>query len=195
MTAHAIADDSVARAPDSSQTLAVKPRLVAILLSATFALGVWGSHAAADGDDAAQRRGNVLALRKPSIHAVDHQPTVDAFARLAATNDSDALFGAMDDVSVRANGELAIRHYLNTEVIPFFADYSRLDGSMRVTTASFEDGTEGLMAYAYAVTASGQPKPFVVAWRSDAGALRVMDVQVGRCIKARHPVAPGHCDR
>lgn len=172
----------------------MKLRIVAILLSATCALGVWGSRAAADGD-AAQHRGNVLALRKPALHPVDHKPAVESFARLAAGHDQDALFRAMDDVSVRANGELAIRHYLNTEVMPFFADYARLDASMRVTTASFEDGTEGLMAYAYAVTASGQPKPFVVAWRSDAGALRVMDVQVGHCVKSRHPVVPGGCQR
>jgi hypothetical protein len=51
------------------------------------------------------------------------------------------------------------------------------------------------MAYGYVVTTSGQIKPFVIAWRSDDSKLRVMDVQMGRCVKARHPVTAGRCDR
>lgn len=156
-----------------------------------------GARAVADTDDhaAVQRRGNVLALRKPALAAPDHRPVVESFVRLAAARDAEALFNSMDQVSVRANGELAIRHYLNTKVMPFFADSARVEPQMRVTTAGFEDGTEGLMAYAYVVTTSGETKPFVIAWRDDPAALRVMDVQMGRCVKARHPVAPGHCDR
>jgi hypothetical protein len=172
---------------------------LAVLLMATtvFALGVLGARAAADagGGADAQHRGNVLALRKTAAQAIDHKPTLEAFARLAAGKDPEALFRTIDDVSVRANGELAIRHYLNTEVMPFFADYARLDPQMRITSASFEDGSEGLMAYAYAVSTSGELKPFVIAWRDEPGALHVMDVQTGHCVKARHPVAPGRCDR
>jgi hypothetical protein len=172
-------------------------RLAVIVLAAICAGVVMGARAVADTDERAsvQRRGNVLALRKPAAAAPDHRPAVENFIRLAAAKDAEALFNAMDQVSVRANGELAIRHYLNTEVMPFFADSARLDAQMRVTSAGFEDGTEGLMAYAYVVTTSGETKPFVIAWRADPGALRVMDVQMGRCVKARHPVAPGHCDR
>lgn len=195
MTAPTVATDSVAHALHSRPILAVKPRLVAILLSATCALGVLGTHAAADGDAAAQRRGNVLALRKSPAKAADHKPAVEAFARLAATQNPDALFRAIDDVSLRANGELAIRHYLNTEVMPFFADFARLEPQMRVTSAAFEDGSEGLMAYAYAVTTSGRLKPFVIAWRDEPGALHVMDVQTGRCVQARHPAVAGGCER
>jgi hypothetical protein len=140
------------------------------------------------------RRGNVLALRKSTQTSPNHTPAVEAFAKLAAARNVDALFNAFDDVSVRANGELAIKHYLISEVVPFFADYDHLDPQMRVTPAAFEDGTTGHMAYGYIVGATGQPKPFVVAWRSESATLRVMDVQVGRCIKARHPVAAGRCD-
>ncbi len=177
--------------------MTLNSRLVASLLAVLVAAVVLGNRAAADAEEhtGAQRRGNVLALRKTTAGPVDHKPAVERFARLAAGNDADALFRSMDDVSVRANGELAIRHYLNTEVMPFFADYVRLDPQMRVTGAAFEDGSEGLMAYAYAVTAAGQLKPFVIAWRDEPGALHVMDVQTGRCVKARHPVVAGGCDR
>jgi hypothetical protein len=114
---------------------------------------------------------------------------------LAAGGNLDALFQAFDEVPVQANGEAAIKHYLSHEVIPFFADADRLDTPMRVTEASFEDGSTGHMAYGYVVTTSGQIKPFVIAWRSDDSKLRVMDVQMGRCVKARHPVTAGRCDR
>lgn len=156
-----------------------------------------GTDASSSSDSAsAPRRGNVLTLRKAQDHqAPNHTPAVDGFVRLAATGNLDALFLAFDEVPVQANGEAAVRHFLTSEVIPFFADVDRLDGQMRVTEASFEDGSSGHMAYSYVVTTSGQLKPFVIAWRSGDGKLRVMDVQMGRCVKARHPVAAGRCDR
>ena len=150
---------------------------------------------AADGSDAASapRRGNVLTLRKTPSAAPDHAPTVSGFVRLAAANNLEALFMSFDDVPVRANGETAIKHFLASEVMPFFADTDRLDSQMRVTEASFEDGSAGHMAYTYVVTVSGELKPFVLAWRNDNNKLRVMDVQMGRCVKARHPVGAGRC--
>lgn len=152
---------------------------------------------AADGRDAASapRRGNVLTLRKTPSPAPSHGPAVEGFVRLAAAHNLEALLMSFDDVPVRANGEAAIRHFLTSEVIPFFADTDRLDSHMRVTEASFEDGSAGHMAYTYVVTTSGQLKPFVLAWRSDNNKLRVMDVQMGHCVKARHPVGAGRCDR
>ncbi len=155
-----------------------------------------GTDVSVDSEAAsAPRRGNVLTLRKAPAQAPSHTPAVEGFVRLAAAGNLDALFLAFDDVPVQANGEAAIRYFLSSEVIPFFADTDRLDTQMRVTEATFEDGTTGHMAYSYVVTTSGQVKPFVVAWRSDDAKLRVMDVQMGHCVKARHPVAAGRCDR
>lgn len=156
------------------------------------------ARAAADTDSAASapRRGNVLTLRKkPPTSAPDHAGAVAGFVRLAASGDADAVFRAFDEVPVRANGDTAIRQFVAGEVIPFFLDAVRLDASMRVTAATLEDGTEGHMAYGYVVTTAGQARPFVLAWRTGDGPLRVMDLQLGRCVKARHPVAPGRCER
>lgn len=141
------------------------------------------------------RRGNVLTLRKPAPAAPNHAAAIAPFVRWAAAGDVDAMFKAFDEVPLRANGALAIRHFLNREVVPFFVDASRLDDAMRVTTALFEDGTEGHMAYAYVVSATGQMRPFVIAWRGDAEELRVMDLQLGRCVASRHPIGPGRCNR
>jgi hypothetical protein len=149
----------------------------------------------ADATASSPRRGNVLTLRKPASATANHGAVIAPFVRSAAAGDVDAMFKAFDEVPVRANGESAIRQFLASEVVPFFIDASRLDDAMRVTTALFEDGTEGHMAYAYVVTAAGQARPFVIAWRSGTAALRVMDLQLGRCVASRHPVSPGHCDR
>lgn len=177
-------------------------RLAGFIVIVALAVACSGAHAGSDASidtDAASapRRGNVLTLRKaptPSS-SPSHTPVVEGFVRLAAADNLDALFQAFDEVPVHANGEAAIRHFLASEVMPFFADADRLDAQMRVTEASFEDGSTGHMAYGYVVTTSGQIKPFVMAWRSDDSKLRVMDVQMGRCVKARHPVAAGRCDR
>ena len=169
-----------------------------VVAACAFATVAHAGPDASGGGDAASapRRGNVLTLRKttPSA-AADHAPTVAGFVRLAATHNLEALFMSFDDVPVRVNGEAAIKHFLASEVIPFFADADRLDSQLRVTEASFEDGSAGHMAYSYVVTTSGQTKPFVIAWRGDSDKLRVMDVQLGHCVKARHPVTPGRCDR
>jgi len=177
----------------------VNVRLARFILVAACAFASIGTRAGTDassGSEAAgaQRRGNVLTLRIPEPKP-DHRPAVEGFVRLASAGNPDALLMAFDEVPVRVNGEAAIRHFLSGEVIPFFADVDRLDTQMRVTEASFEDGTTGHMAYSYVVTTSGDKKPFVIAWRNDNGMLRVMDLQMGHCVKARHPVTVGRCDR
>ena len=99
------------------------------------------------------------------------------------------------DVPVQANGELALKHYLATEVVPFFADADRLERASRVVGATFEDDSSGQIAYAYVVTTAGKVKPFTIAWRVENGRAKLMDVKVDRCVKARHPVVPGGCER
>jgi hypothetical protein len=143
----------------------------------------------------AVRRGNVLSLRKTIPVVPDHRAEIHPFVRWATAGDLAAVVNAFDDVPLRANGAAAIEQFAANEVIPFFLDAARLDDAMRVTRATFEDGTEGHMAYAYVVTTRGEARPFVIAWRESERALRVMDLQLGRCVKHRHPVAAGRCDR
>lgn len=152
---------------------------------------------AVPGEPAASsvRRGNVLSLRKSTPVAHDHRAAIQPFVQWAAAGDLAAVVNAFDDLPVRANGTAAIEHFASHEVLPFFLDARRLSDEIRVTRATFEDGSEGLMAYTYAVTTAGEARPFVIAWRPGAGPLRVMDVQLGRCVPGRHPVSTGHCDR
>jgi len=166
-----------------------------MLLLASVGVGAAGTAPDESINASSPRRGNVLTLRKQAPAAPNHAAAIAPFVRWAASGDVDAMFRSFDEVPLRANGASAIRHFLASEVVPFCADASRLDEAMRVTTALFEDGTEGHMAYAYVITAAGQTRPFVIAWRSGTAVLRVMDLQLGRCVASRHPVSPGHCDR
>jgi hypothetical protein len=144
-------------------------------------------------DDAA-RTGNVLKLRKTPPPA-DHTPTLESFVELAKGQNIDAIYKTFGAVPVQANGEMALKHYLATEVVPFFADAARLERSSRVVGATFEDDSTGQIAYAYVVTTAGKVKPFTIAWRVEQGRAKLMDVKVDRCVKARHPVVPGGCAR
>jgi hypothetical protein len=166
----------------------VNTRLTPLLLAlaaAFVALPAWTA------DDAA-RTGNVLKLRKTPPPA-DHTPTIESFVQLARSQNIDAVYKTFGDVPVQANGEMALKHYLATEVVPFFADADRLERTSRVVGATFEDDSTGQIAYAYVVTTAGKVKPFTIAWRVDNGRARLMDVKVDRCVKARHPVVPGGC--
>lgn len=169
---------------------------LATLAAANAAAATPGAtvEAAADAPSA-PRRGNVLTLRKTAPRPVDQAPPLDPFVRQAAAGDAEALFRSFDELPVRVNGEAAIRHFIANEVVPFFAGAVRVDATMRITSAGFEDGSEGSMAYAYVLDTQGRAKPFVIAWRGGAATLRVVDLQLGRCVAARHPVGPGRCGR
>jgi hypothetical protein len=143
-------------------------------------------------DDAAPHSGNVLKLRK-TAPPPDHTPTLESFVQLAQGQNIDAIYKTFGSVPVLANGEMALKHYLATEVVPFFADADRLERHSRVVGATFEDDSSGQIAYAYVVTKSGRVKPFTIAWRVEDGRAKLMDVKVDRCVTARHPVVPGGC--
>lgn len=150
--------------------------------------------AAPDAKPDVKRTGNVLKLRK-TAPAEDPAPTIESFVQLAKGQNIDAIYKTFGDVPVQANGEMALKHYLATEVVPFFADADRLEGAWRVVGATFEDDSTGQIAYAYVVTKSGRVKPFTLAWRVEHNRAKLMDVKVDRCVKARHPVTPGGCER
>jgi hypothetical protein len=165
-------------------------RLVLVLLGL---VGVVAAPARA-ADDAAAHSGNVLKLRK-TAPPPDHTPTIDSFVQLAKGQNIDAIYKTFGSVPVLANGEMALKHYLATEVVPFFAEADRLERTSRVVGATFEDASSGQVAYAYVVTKSGQVKPFTIAWRVEDGRAKLMDTKVDGCVKARHPVVPGGCTR
>jgi len=176
-----------------TDSAAMRPALAVLLATCIVAVAAPAADEAASAPDS-RRSGNVLKLRKAPA-AVDYRPTIESFVQLTTQQNVDAVYNTFGDVPVRANGEAALKHYLATEVLPFFADVERLDGVLRVVGATFEDDSTGEIAYAYVVTRAGKIKPFTIAWRVEGGRARLMDVKVDRCVKARHPVTEGRCDR
>jgi hypothetical protein len=171
--------------------------IVALAFLACFAIAAPAADdapAASEAKPDVKRTGNVLKLRK-AAPAQDHAPTIESFVQLVKGQNIDAIYKTFGDVPVQANGEMALKHYLATEVVPFFADADRLEGAWRVVGATFEDDSTGQIAYAYVVTKAGQVKPFTIAWRVESSRAKLMDVKVDRCVKARHPVVPGGCAR
>jgi len=168
----------------------VDTRLILLLLALA---GPFTALPALATDDAA-RTGNVLKLRKTPPPA-DHTPTIESFVDLARSQNIDAIYKTFGEVPVQANGEMALKHYLATEVVPFFADAQRVERASRVVGATFEDDSTGQIAYAYVVTTAGKVKPFTIAWRVEQGRAKLMDVKVDRCVKSRHPITPGGCER
>ena len=98
----------------------------------------------------------MLKLRKNGARGGPRAPTIESFVQLAKRQNIDAIYKTFGDVPVQANGEMALKHYLATEVVPFFADADRLEGAWRVVGATFEDDSTGQIAYAYVVTKSGR---------------------------------------
>jgi hypothetical protein len=177
--------------------LAVLRRSITTLLLGTCFAVAAAADDPANAPDAkrdVKRSGNVLNLRKAPAPE-DHMPTIESFVQLARGQNIDAIYKTFGDVPVQANGEMALKHYLATEVVPFFADTDRVERTSRVVGATFEDDSTGQMAYAYVLTKSGRLKPFTLAWRVEQGRARLMDVKVDRCVPARHPVLPGGCAR
>lgn len=172
----------------------MKTRLAPLLIALAALLAAAFVALPAPAADDAARTGNVLKLRKTPPPA-DHTPTLESFVQLARSQNIDAIYKTFGDVPVQANGEMALKHYLATEIVPFFADADRLEPTSRVVSATFEDDSTGQIAYAYVVTTAGKVKPFTIAWRVENGRARLMDVKVDRCVKARHPVLPGGCAR
>jgi hypothetical protein len=120
---------------------------------------------------------------------------MQSFLLSARAGDVDALLSMFSPMPMEATGEAAVRDYLRTEILPFFAGAARLDTYTRTTGASFEDGTTGRLHYGYIVDAAGKSKPWHIALRDEGGATKVMNVFVGVCVPKRHPVTEGRCER
>jgi hypothetical protein len=164
------------------------------LLPAYAALGQ--SPSAVPPRPTAQSQSSDLAASlRMQKQAESQQPTIAEFAQNAHSKNIDALVRFFSDGPLKATGEAALRSYLTTEIVPFFAELGKLDTYSHINGASFEDGTVGVIHYMYMVTQSGKMKPFVIALREENGKTMVMNVTVNQCVKGRHPVTEGRCER
>lgn len=127
--------------------------------------------------------------------AGNEETLIATVARLAAAKDVDGLARLFSAASSNAAADGSLRSFLTTEVLPFFADTKRVDSYSSVNGASFPGGTVGSIYYTYIETAAGTYKPFTIALRQESDGLKVMSLQVNKCVPYRHPVSAGRCDK
>lgn len=117
-----------------------------------------------------------------------HKATIESFAALAAQSDVEGLMRVIMPGAKKEVGEEAYRNALVREIIPFFADFEKIQGPQGIAPATFPDGRKGAAYYTYIITKSGARKPFSI-WLLDEGDRTLVGyVDVNHCIRGRHPV-------
>jgi hypothetical protein len=80
-----------------------------------------------------------------------------------------------------------ITGYYKEIVIPFFSDFEKLHNVQGVNRATGEHQQDGWSFYLFAITRSGQKKPFAIQVLRESGKLVIGKVIVGTCFKGAHP--------
>ena len=112
--------------------------------------------------------------------------TVDVFLASAASGDT-ARVESMISPNLRAQaGAAAVADVVRSQVLPFFADF-RKKGATTITLTTDQFGSKGFTYYAYALPASGQPRPFVLYVVREGDRIVVANVLVNRHVEGRHP--------
>jgi hypothetical protein len=121
-----------------------------------------------------------------SQQADNDKSLVTDFTKAAHEGKVDAMLGMMAPSVRRAQGDETVRAILR-DIVPFFAKFVKVHTYETVTHAAMPDGRSGTWHYTYIVDDTDKPKPFRIAVIEEDGALRVVFVEVGKCIQGRHP--------
>lgn len=109
------------------------------------------------------------------------------FAQQAKEKDVAAILKEMDTSAFKALGEKAITQWLQTQLIPFFQNYSKLHTYTKITNTVLPDGRVGLWHYSFIVDTDGKILPFSIAVIDTPDGPRILNGTVNECIKDRHP--------
>lgn len=109
------------------------------------------------------------------------------FAQQAKEKDVAAILKEMDASALKMSGEKAITQWLQTQLFPFFQNYSKLHSYTKITNTALPDGRAGLWHYSFIVDADGKISPFSIAVIDTTDGPRILNVTVNECIKDRHP--------
>lgn len=122
-----------------------------------------------------------------------HGDFIDSFAKMARDKKYKDVFAALDPDSIKGVSNEQLREAMNQVVFPFFAKYEKMNNYEQITNAQLQDGRTGLWHYTYIVDTDGDNQPFHIAIIDTKSGLKVLSVQVGQCVKGRHPAIPP-CD-
>lgn len=125
----------------------------------------------------------------------DNQPkaVIEYYARLATRANPDGLVLGYDNAVREAMGDIKLRDFLATSVVPFFAEYQGMDREDTVVPTSFPAGRTGEIHYTYILSPNNMVKPVVFAVVNDGGHYRVASVALNSCMVNKHPDSTGRC--
>ena len=121
------------------------------------------------------------------LQAEKQEAFIAKFAQQAKDKDSAAIIKELEPSMLKDNGEAAATKWLESQVFPFFANYSKIHNYKNVTNAVLPDGRKGLMHYTFIVDSDGKVQPFVIALIDSPEGPKLLNVLVNQCIKGRHP--------
>ncbi|MEI7614058.1 MAG: hypothetical protein WCK63_14245 [Betaproteobacteria bacterium] len=122
--------------------------------------------------------------------AEKHGAFIENFSILARDKKENEVIAALDPASIKGISEEQLREMMNKNIFPFFAQYDKLKKYEQITKAQAPDGRVGLWHYTYITDPQGNAHPFQIAIIDTDTGLKVLSVQVGQCVKGRHPAIP-----
>jgi nitrogen regulatory protein PII-like uncharacterized protein len=125
----------------------------------------------------------------PELEMAAQQPpfrhVADEFIAAAAAGDANKVAGVISPVIVANTGQESVDRYLNSQVLPFFAEFKELGRSTTITRTA---GVPGFVFYMYMVTKTDEMRPFVIYVVEERGAKVVANVLVHHLVPDRHCV-------
>jgi hypothetical protein len=112
----------------------------------------------------------------------------DEFMAAAAAGDAIKTARMLSPaIAVKADQE-GVERFLAGEVLPFFAQFKEVAGSVTVTRTA---EVTGFAFYMYMVSKAGELRPFVIYVIEEDGAKVVANVLVDRLVEGRHCIRAG----
>ncbi|MCP5267967.1 MAG: hypothetical protein H6943_02895 [Zoogloeaceae bacterium] len=94
--------------------------------------------------------------------AVARDELIKSFVDAVHSGDIGKAASLYAPAAVAAWGEDKLKTHISTKLAPFFSDYVRTDSSLNTSMMFVQDGRPGMSYHLYAVTESGEKKPFSI---------------------------------
>jgi hypothetical protein len=107
----------------------------------------------------------------------------EEFVAAAAAGDRAKTVRMLSPAIAAKTGREGVERFLTGEVLPFFAPFKEVAGSVSVTRTA---DVTGFAFYMYMVSKAGELSPFVIYVIEEGGAKVVANVLVDRLVEGRH---------
>lgn len=111
---------------------------------------------------------------------------ITRFVQQAKAADAAAITQEIDPLILQASGAECIDNWLQQQIFPFFAQYSKLHNFRNISIARLPDGRAGLWHYTYIIDSKGRAHPFRIALVDSPEGPRILSVVVNQCVPDRH---------